>query len=29
MGYGRRVVASLPAAPIVRDLDSIETFFDG
>jgi ATP-dependent DNA helicase DinG len=29
MGYGRRVVASLPAAPIVHDLDSIETFFDG
>ena len=28
MGYGRRVVASLPAAPIVHDLDSIETFFD-
>ena len=28
MGYGRRVVASLPAAPIVHDLDSIETFFE-
>ena len=28
MGYGRRVVASLPAAPIVHDLDAIETFFD-
>ncbi|MGH9142962.1 MAG: ATP-dependent DNA helicase [Vicinamibacterales bacterium] len=27
MGYGRRVVASLPAAPIVHDLASIETFF--
>ncbi|HEV8208863.1 MAG TPA: helicase C-terminal domain-containing protein, partial [Vicinamibacterales bacterium] len=28
MGYGRRVVASLPPAPIVHDLDSIETFFE-
>jgi len=28
MGYGRRVVASLPAAPIVHDLESIETFFE-
>jgi ATP-dependent DNA helicase DinG len=27
MGYGRRFVASLPPAPIVHDLDSIETFF--
>ena len=27
MGYGRRLVASLPAAPIVHDLASIETFF--
>ncbi len=29
MGYGRRFVASLPPAPVVHDLDSIETFFDG
>jgi ATP-dependent DNA helicase DinG len=29
MGYGRRFVASLPPAPIVHDLDSVETFFDG
>ena len=28
MGYGRRFVASLPPAPIVHDLDSIETFFE-
>jgi ATP-dependent DNA helicase DinG len=28
MGYGRRVVASLPPAPIVHDLDCIETFFE-
>jgi len=27
MGYGRRFVASLPPAPIVHDLASIETFF--
>jgi ATP-dependent DNA helicase DinG len=27
MGYGRRFVASLPPAPIVHDLESIETFF--
>jgi ATP-dependent DNA helicase DinG len=27
MGYGRRFVASLPAAPIVHDLGSIESFF--
>ena len=27
MGYGRRFVASLPPAPVVHDLDSIETFF--
>jgi ATP-dependent DNA helicase DinG len=27
MGYGRRFVASLPPAPIVHDLDSLETFF--
>ena len=27
MGYGRRFVASLPAAPVVHDLASIETFF--
>jgi ATP-dependent DNA helicase DinG len=27
MGYGRRIVASLPPAPIVHDLESIETFF--
>ena len=29
MGYGRRFIASLPPAPIVHDLESIETFFDG
>jgi ATP-dependent DNA helicase DinG len=29
MGYGRRFVASLPPAPIVHDLESLETFFDG
>jgi ATP-dependent DNA helicase DinG len=29
MGYGRRFVASLPPAPIVHDLDSLETFFQG
>ena len=29
MGYGRRFVASLPPAPVVHDLASIETFFDG
>jgi ATP-dependent DNA helicase DinG len=28
MGYGRRFVASLPPAPIVHDLASIETFFE-
>ena len=28
MGYGRRFVASLPPAPIVHDLASIEEFFD-
>ena len=28
MGYGRRFVASLPPAPIVHDLESIETFFE-
>jgi ATP-dependent DNA helicase DinG len=28
MGYGRRFIASLPPAPIVHDLASIETFFD-
>jgi ATP-dependent DNA helicase DinG len=28
MGYGRRVVASLPPAPVVHDLESIETFFE-
>jgi len=28
MGYGRRFVASLPPAPIVHDLASIEAFFD-
>jgi ATP-dependent DNA helicase DinG len=27
MGYGRRFIASLPPAPIVHDLGSIETFF--
>jgi ATP-dependent DNA helicase DinG len=27
MGYGRRFIASLPSAPIVHDLESIETFF--
>jgi ATP-dependent DNA helicase DinG len=27
MGYGRRFVASLPPAPIVHDLGSLETFF--
>ena len=27
MGYGRRFVASLPPAPIVHDLASLETFF--
>ena len=27
MGYGRRFIASLPPAPIVHDLASIETFF--
>jgi ATP-dependent DNA helicase DinG len=27
MGYGRRFIASLPPAPIVHDLDSVETFF--
>jgi ATP-dependent DNA helicase DinG len=26
-GYGRRFIASLPPAPIVHDLDSLETFF--
>jgi hypothetical protein len=29
MGYGRRFISSLPPAPIVHDLDSLETFFDG
>jgi len=29
MGYGRRFVASLPPAPVVHDLASIEAFFDG
>ena len=29
MGYGRRFIASLPPAPIVHDLDSLETFFEG
>ena len=29
MGYGRRFIRSLPPAPIVHDLESIETFFDG
>ena len=29
MGYGRRFIASLPPAPVVHDLESIETFFDG
>jgi ATP-dependent DNA helicase DinG len=29
MGYGRRFIGSLPPAPIVHDLASIETFFDG
>ena len=28
MGYGRRFIASLPPAPIVHDLESIETFFE-
>jgi ATP-dependent DNA helicase DinG len=28
MGYGRRFVASLPPAPIVHDLASIEAFFE-
>jgi ATP-dependent DNA helicase DinG len=28
MGYGRRFLASLPPAPVVHDLDSVETFFD-
>src|SRR5213078_419170 len=27
MGYGRRFLASLPPAPVVHDLASIETFF--
>ncbi|MFN7916006.1 MAG: helicase C-terminal domain-containing protein [Vicinamibacterales bacterium] len=26
-GYGRRFIASLPPAPIVRDLDAVEAFF--
>ncbi len=29
MGYGRRFLTSLPPAPVVHDLESIETFFDG
>jgi ATP-dependent DNA helicase DinG len=28
-GYGRRFIASLPPAPIVHDLDSVEAFFSG
>jgi ATP-dependent DNA helicase DinG len=28
MGYGRRFLASLPAAPIVHDLDAIRRFFE-
>jgi ATP-dependent DNA helicase DinG len=28
-GYGRRFVASLPPAPIVHDLSSVEAFFSG
>jgi ATP-dependent DNA helicase DinG len=28
MGYGRRFLASLPPAPVVHDLGSIETFFE-
>jgi hypothetical protein len=27
MGYGRRFLASLPAAPVTHDLDSIDRFF--
>jgi hypothetical protein len=27
MGYGRRVLASLPAAPVTHRLDDIERFF--
>jgi ATP-dependent DNA helicase DinG len=27
MGYGRRFIASLPPAPVVHDLDSVEGFF--
>jgi ATP-dependent DNA helicase DinG len=26
-GYGRRFIASLPPAPVVRDFASIEAFF--
>jgi len=29
MGYGRRFLASLPAAPVVHDLNAIERFLDG
>ncbi len=29
MGYGRRFLASLPAAPVTNDLAAIERFFDG
>ena len=28
MGYGRRFLSSLPPAPVVHDLASIEEFFD-
>ena len=28
-GYGRRFLAALPAAPVVRQLAEVETFFDG
>ena len=27
MGYGRRFIASVPPAPVVRDLDAVEAFF--
>ena len=27
MGYGRRFIASIPPAPVVHDLDSVEAFF--
>ena len=26
-GYGRRFIASVPPAPVVRDLDAVEAFF--